>query len=318
MENTTTNEPLELSVVVPISERHDDLKKLYRLYAEQLKQMDKSFEFIFIIDGHFPEAKNTLLQLKVEHQYIHVIELSKSFGESAALNEGFRHAKGKLILTIAAYLQVEPAELPKLFEGYSEGYEMVVTRRHPRKDPLVNRLQSAIYHFLVRKMTGTSFHDITSGMRLFGRNILSEMVLYGDLHRFIPIFAVQRGIRVLEINVSQRKEDTKVRLVRPGIYVRRFLDILTIFFLYKFTQKPLRFFGLIGLTLAIPGALITLYLGLMRLLEMVSLQNHPFLLVGILLMVFGIQILSIGLIGELIIFSRTVKGTQYRIRTILE
>jgi glycosyltransferase involved in cell wall biosynthesis len=317
MENKNNLKAPEVSVIVPISERHDDLDKLYQLYADELKQLNRTFEFVFVVDGHFPEAEVSLKELNRQNESVRIIKLSKTFGESAALLEGFSNAKGKIILTLASYIQIEPDDLEKLFKAYDKGNDLVITRRHPRKDPLVNRMQSAVYHFIVRRLTGTNFHDITSGMRLINSEILSEMVLYGDLHRFIPIFAVQRGIKVQEVKVTQRKEDTQVRLVKPGIYFRRLLDILTLFFLSKFTQKPLRFFGLIGLSLAIPGVIITAYLGILRIFWSISLSNHPFLLVGILLMVFGIQILSIGLIGELIIFGRSIKTTHYRIRKII-
>ena len=232
--------------------------------------------------------------------------------------EGFRLAKGKVILTLAAYLQIEPDDLPKVFEAYSKGYEMVVTRRYPRIDPLINRIQSSGYHYIVRKLTGSPFRDITSGTRLIDRKILPELVLYGDLHRFIPIFAMQQGIKVKEVKVRQRKEDTRVRLVKPGIYLRRILDILTLFFLVKFTKKPLRFFGLIGSSLLISGFLITAYLGVLRLLKMIELSNKPILLLGILLMVFGIQTLSVGLVGELILFSHSKELKDYRVEQIIE
>jgi hypothetical protein len=183
---------------------------------------------------------------------------------------------------------------------------------------VLNRIQSAAYHYLVRKLTGTAFKDITSGMRLFSKRILSDFHLYGDLHRFIPIFAVKKGVKVKEIDVKQRKEDTQFRLVKPGIYLRRVLDIFTLFFLIKFTKKPLRFFGLIGSIFFIFGSVITAYLGLIRIFGNVNLANRPMLLLGILLIVFGLQIFSVGLIGELILFTRSKEIEHYRVDKIIE
>jgi glycosyltransferase involved in cell wall biosynthesis len=308
----------EISVVVPISERHDDMRELYRLYADELTKMKKHFEFLFIIDGDFPTAYSDLRKLKDEGNPVRIIKFAKSFGESAALMEGFRQAKGSTILTLASYIQIEPEDLTELFSAYKEGNDLVVTRRYPRKDPLINRVQSFIYHYMVRKLTGTPFKDITSGVRLLNKKILSEIVLYGDLHRFIPVFAIQSGIKVKEVNVSQRKEDIQVRLVKPGIYLRRVLDILTLFFLVKFTKKPLRFFGLIGSVLFAFGGIITTYLGILRILGKIGLANRPLLLLGILLIVFGLQIFSVGLIGELILFTRTKEIESYRIENIIE
>jgi hypothetical protein len=232
--------------------------------------------------------------------------------------EGFSRARGEKILTLASYMQVEPGDLKKVFLAYDDGNDLVITRRHPRRDPAINRIQSIGYHYILRKMIGVKFKDITSGMRLMNKKIISELNLYGDLHRFIPIFAVKQGIGVKEVNVTQRKEDTQVRLVRPGIYLRRVLDIITLFFLVKFTKKPLRFFGLIGSAFLMLGAFVTTYLAIMRIISKISLANRPLLLLGILLIVFGFQLLSVGLIGELILFTRAKKIDHYRIEEIIE
>ena len=155
-------------------------------------------------------------------------------------------------------------------------------------------------------------------MRLISKKILSEFVLYWDFHCFIPVFTIQRGIEVKELNVTQRKEDVLVRLVKPGMYLRRILDILTLFFLVKFTKKPLRFFGLIGTALFLPGLFITTYLSILRLFGAIGLSNRPLLLFGMLLMAFGIQTFSLGLVGELILFSHAKELEHYRIERIIE
>jgi glycosyltransferase involved in cell wall biosynthesis len=313
-----TDKKPEVSVVVPISERHDDMRTIYTMYANELKKMGKDFEFIFIVDGNFSTAYEDLKNLKSDGNLIKIIKYTRTFGESSALMEGFAQAKGDKILTLASYIQVEPNDLYKIFSAYDDGNDLVITRRYPRKDPFINRLQSKAYHYIVRKLTGTKFNDITSGMRLIDKKILPEFNLYGDLHRFIPIFAIKQGLKVKEINVTQRKEDTQVRLVKPGIYLRRALDLLTLFFLIKFTKKPLRFFGLIGSAICIPGILITSYLGFLRLIGRVELANRPLLLLGILLVVFGLQLFSVGLIGELILFTRAKEIEHYRIDEIIE
>jgi hypothetical protein len=148
--------------------------------------------------------------------------------------------------------------------------------------------------------------------------VLNEFVLYGDLHRFIPVFAFHKGIKVQEVNVSQREEDTRLRLIKPGAYLRRLLDILTLFFIVKFTKKPLRFFGLLGSTMFLIGTIITAYLACLRILGTAALSNRPALLFGILLMVFGIQLFSVGLIGELIIFNHAKEICEYNIEEIIE
>ena len=308
----------EVSVIVPISDRHDDIEKLYNLYATELLSIGKDFEFLFVVDQKFTAAFEKLKKLKKENRCIKLIKFAGDFGESAALMEGFSQAKGNTILTLASYIQIEPTDLSKVFGVFDEGNDLVITRRHPRKDPFVNRIQSSVYHYIVRKLTGTNFSDITSGMRLINKKIIPEFILYGDLHRFIPIFAAHKGIKVKEVNVAQRKEDTQIRIVKPGVYLRRGLDILTLFFLVKFTKKPLRFFGLIGSTLFFSGVFLSAYLFILRLFLGVSLTNRPLLLVGILLMVFGIQTLSLGLVGELILYSHSKEISDYNIEEIIE
>jgi glycosyltransferase involved in cell wall biosynthesis len=308
----------EVSVVVPISERHDDMRKLYSLYADELTKMGKDFEFVFVVDGQFPIAFKDLRELKSEGHPIKIIKYARTFGEANALMQGFSKAKGNKILTLASYIQIEPGDLAKVFSEYDQGNDLVITCRYPRKDPLINRIQSKAYHYIVRKLTGIKFNDITSGMRLMDRKIISELNLYGDLHRFIPIFATKQGIGVQEVNVTQRKEDTQVRLVKPGIYLRRVLDIIALFFLVKFTKKPLRFFGLIGCAFLISGGILTTYLAAMRIINKIGLTNRPLLLLGILLIVFGFQLLSVGLIGELILFTRAKDIQHYRIEEIIE
>jgi glycosyltransferase involved in cell wall biosynthesis len=280
--------------------------------------MGKDFEFIFIVDGNFTTAYEDLKELKSNGNPIKIIKYARTFGESNALMEGFQQAKGGKILTLASYMQVEPSDLDKIFSAYNNGNDLVITRRFPRKDPLINKIQSKAYHYIIRKLTGVKFKDITSGMRLINKNILPEFHLYGDLHRFIPIFALRQGLKVKEVNVTQRKEDTQIRLVKPGIYLRRGLDLLTLFFLIKFTKKPLRFFGLIGSAICIPGILVTSYLAILRLFGKIGLANRPLLLLGILLVVFGLQLFSVGLIGELILFTRAKEIEHYRIDEIIE
>jgi glycosyltransferase involved in cell wall biosynthesis len=308
----------EVSVVVPISERHDDITKLYSIYADALSKLNKSFEFIFILDGHFQAAREALDRLIAEGKPARVIEFPRKAGEAAALMEGFRQAHGEAILTLASYIQVDPNDLGKVFAAYENGNDLVITRRFPRIDPWFNRIQSFAFHYILRKMTGTSFRDITSGMRLIKREVALDFTLYGDLHRFIPIFAIQKGRKVEEVKVAQRKEDTGIRIVNLGAYLRRILDTLTLFFLIKFTRKPLRFFGLMGTFLFIPGLAVTAFLGAMRLFGGMSLSNRPLLLLGFLLMVFGMQLLSVGLVAELILFIHAKDIKDYNIQEIIE
>jgi glycosyltransferase involved in cell wall biosynthesis len=309
---------IELSVIIPISERYDDLQEFYLQYTQALSLSGYAYEFIFVLDGPDHDAFQTLLALKKQHPEITVITLNRWFGEAAALSVGFEKARGTVILTLASYFQVEPHEVHRLLKKLVEGdHDLVLAWRYPRIDSLINRAQSRGFHWFIRMLTGTKFHDVSCGLRAMKRKVAQEIPLYGDLHRFFPLLAYQRGFNIAEVPVQQSPYDGKRRLYRPGVYLRRLLDILTIFFLFKFTKKPLRFFGLVGSAIFGSGATIMGYLGIDRLLGS-PLGGRPLVILGALLTVFGIQLFSVGLLGEIIIFTHTHDVKDYQIKEIVE
>jgi glycosyltransferase involved in cell wall biosynthesis len=311
--------PVELSVVIPISERHDDLRELYLRYAQELSATGHAYEFIFVLDGPEHEALQTLKALKKKDPEITIIMLNRWFGEATALSVAFDAARGPMILTLGSSFQVEPHEVHRLLKKLVEDdQDLVMARRFPHSNSRFNRVQSWLFNWLVRMLTGTSYHDISCGVRAMKRTVAEELSLYGDLHRFFPLLAYQRGFSVAEVPVQQSPQDTKRRVYAPGVYLRRLLDVITLFFLFKFAKKPLRFFGLGGSGLFGAGAVITGYLGLYRLLGLGAIAGRPLLILGALLMVFGIQLFSIGLLGEIIIFTHARDVKEYQIRAILE
>ena len=206
----------------------------------------------------------------------------------------------------------------KILQELEVGTDLVVTNRYPRIDSFFNRLQSRAFNWLVAKLTNQEFHDISCGLRGMKKKVAQEMSIYGDLHHFFPVVASREGFKIREVNVTQSEENINLRLHKPGRYLSRMLDLLNLFFMVKFTKKPFRFFGPIGSALLGSGSVITLYLGLMRIFGQTALADRPLLILGILLMVFGIQTLSIGLIGEIIIFIHARDIKDYKIEHILE
>ena len=309
--------PVDLSVVIPISKRHDDLQQLYLRHVQEIAATGLAYEVIFVLDGPDYEVLEILKRLKKEHADISVLALNRSFGEATALSAGFGRAKGRIIVTIAPYFQVEPPEIGRMLKKLLEDDEdLVVAWRYPRIDSLFNRLQSSIYHTIIRAVIGTTYHDISCGLRVMKRKVAEEISLYGDLHRFFPLSALQRGFRVSEMAVQQSVLDAKRRIKRPGAYLETLLNILTFYFLYKFTRKPLRFFGLVGSAIFGAGAVITSYIGVERFLG-VAAAGRPLLILGVLLMVFGVQLFSIGLLGEIIIFTHARTMRDYTVKQIL-
>jgi glycosyltransferase involved in cell wall biosynthesis len=314
-----TPPPVQVSVVVPISERNDDLREIYLQHARALADAGRTAEFVFVADGPGAELTRDLDALKREFPEIQVLTLNRWFGEATALAVGFDRARGEIILTLASYFQVEPAEIGKVLRTLDEERaDLVVTRREPRIDAGFNRLQSSVFHGIVRRLTGTRFRDIACGVRAMRRRVAQEINLYGDLHRFIPLLAYERGFKVVEIAARQSPHDSSRRVYRPGVYLRRLLDILTLFFLFKFLRKPLRFFGLVGSAVGLVGAGITAYLGIYRLLGLGGIAGRPLLILGVLLLVLGAQLFSIGLLGEIIIFTHAQRRKDYSIDTTLD
>jgi glycosyltransferase involved in cell wall biosynthesis len=316
---TITSEelPVAVSVVVPVAERYDDLGQIYRDYAKVLKREGGSFEFVFVIDSGFENTASTLEPLVAMGEPIRIVLLPRPFGEATALMVGVEQARGEVLVILSSYFQVVPEGIERVLDKIAAGYDLVVARRFPRVDSWLNRIQTRGFHFLVRRLTGVKLHDISCGLKGLRRQVIREIHLYGDLHRFLPMLAYQRGFRVTEVDVPQHPADSRPRVYRPGTYLRRLLDILALVFLFKFTEKPLRFFGLIGAGLFSVGFLISLMLTIERIIGLTDLVDRPLLILGVLLMVLGVQTGSIGLLGEIIIFTHTDKVGTYHIDKIL-
>ena len=317
------NEPQEkavqaetISVIIPISERHDDIGEMHREYREALLLAGTPFEMIYVVDGGFGKAYLELKAMKERGEKLTVIKHSRPFGEAIAITSGFLQSAGGIIMTLPAYHQVDAADLPKMI-GSMGDQDMVVVRRWPRSDSKWNQLQTRLYHNLVRWMTGNVCNDIGCSVRLFRRKILEEIHIYGDLHRFLPILSHKLGFRIREIDLKQSPKEKQVRTYPFGIYVRRMIDLLTVFFLIKFSKKPLRFFGLTGSVVLVVGLLVTSYLVISRVLFGVALSDRPLFLIGILFLVLGLQIFAIGLIGELIIFTHAKDIKEYTVEEII-
>ena len=303
---------LSISVVVPVSERVDDVADLYGNYKQQVAKVSTSFEFIYVLDGPFPEAAETLRKMRLSGEPIVLVQLAKWFGEATAITAGFDLAQGEIVMTLPAYYQIETAVIPKLIDSLADA-DVAVTARSRSGDSVIRRAQGWVFNRLVSWLTSQSFHDLGCSARALKRVVISELNVYGDQHRFLPILASQLGYRVVEVEAEQDSRDIGRRFYSPGIYVRRLLDIVTVFFVTKFTKKPLRFFGLIGSTITGVGAIVVSVLVVQRLFGDTALAERPALILGSLLIVLGIQLLAIGLIGELIIFTHAHHIKEYQV-----
>jgi glycosyltransferase involved in cell wall biosynthesis len=301
-----------VSVIVPVVERLDDLPALYRAFAGQLDARNEAHEFLFVFDGGFTPPPE-VLALSREQENVRVLRFARKFGETAALRLGIERSRGDLILTLPAYFQVKPEGLPPLFEALEAGSDMVVASRSPRLDSWLNRTQSALFQRMLSGVTERRFHDMACGVRLIRRSVAEALPLYGDLHRFIPALALREGYVVDEVPVPQHPNDARTRVYGPGVYARRLLDIAAFFFLAKFTEKPLRFFGLVGSMFFGAGAVTSLVLLIERLGGQ-GIADRPLLLLAVLLLALGVQLMGLGLVGEIIVHLRAPHRRAYRVR----
>ena len=303
--------PKLVSVVVPLVERADDLQALHRAFADELDARGLAHEFLFVVDGGF--AAPPELAALAERENVRVLRFARTFGETAALRLGIERSAGDVILTLPAYFQVKPEGIRPLLAALERGSDMAVASRSPRLDSWLNRVQSAVFHQMISGVTDRRFHDIACGVRLMRRPVAEALPLYGDLHRFIPALAVREGYLVEEVAVPQHPQDARTRLYGPGVYLRRLLDVATFFFLAKFTEKPLRFFGLVGSVFFLAGAATGLVLLIDR-LNGTGIANRPLLLLAVLLVSLGVQLMGLGLVGEIIVHLRAPHRRAYRIR----
>jgi glycosyltransferase involved in cell wall biosynthesis len=301
-----------ISVVVPVVERADDVLAVYRSFAQALDDRGQPYEFLFVFDGRWTPPPD-LVAVSREKPAVRILRFAREFGETAALRLGIEKSRGELILTLPAYFQVRPEGIGELLDTVERGADMAVANRSPRLDSWLNRLQSRAFHRILGSISQQQFHDMACGVRAMRRSVAEGLPLYGDLHRFIPALALREGYRVEEVSLAQHPKDARIRVYGPGVYVRRLLDIMAFFFLAKFTEKPLRFFGLVGAVFLAAGSVTSLVLLIQR-VEGQGIANRPALLLAVLLVALGVQLIGLGLVGEIIVHLRAPHRRAYRVR----
>ena len=307
-------EGLDVSVIVPVTERPESLVPLYEEFSAPLRATGRSYEFIFVASQWSPAAKDVVLDLVRRGEPVQVLEVGHGLGEAALIRTAAAHCSGRIVLTLPAYYRVEATTLPELVEGVEAGADLVVARRWPRRDSWINQLQNRVLHGLISGLTRDRIHDVACGVRAMRRDFLMELPVYGDFFRFLPLLAMREGYRVEELNAPQHPRDVGARVYAPGIYLRRLIDIFGLFFLLRFTEKPLRFFGMVGSILSLVGAVILGVGVVQRFFGSQGLADRPLLLFGVLLLVLGVQAVALGLIGEIIVHLQARRNPTYRVR----
>jgi dolichol-phosphate mannosyltransferase len=288
-----------ISVVVPLLNEERSLETLYREIADALDPLGHDFEVVFVDDGSTDGSLAVLSRLHEEAANVVVVHLRRNFGKAAALQAGFLEAHGDLVVTIDADLQDDPAEIPKLLAKLDEGFDLVSGWKTSRHDPFARRLFSRIFNWMTGVVSGVHLHDVNCGLKAYRAEVLQGMRLYGELHRFIPVLAAYRGYRIAEIPVNHRPRQHGRSRYGPERYLRGFFDLLSVTFMGRYRHRPLHLFGGVGVFMGAVGFVILLYLSVIWLWGE-AIGHRPLLTLGVLLIVVGIQFVSLGLLSELI------------------
>jgi glycosyltransferase involved in cell wall biosynthesis len=311
----------ELSVVIPIRNESPNIDLLYVEVTEALQRWGRSYEVIAVDDGSTDDSFERLVRHQRQDPRWRIIRFRRNFGQTAAFAAGFRHARGRIIATSDGDLQNDPHDLPGMIRQIEEGSDIVCGWRKDRKDTwLTRRLPSEMANKLISWATGVKLHDYGCSLKVFRSEVVKPLKLYGEMHRFLPAIASEMGVTITEVVVNHRARRHGTSNYGLSRTFRVVLDLLTVKFLLSYSTRPLQMFGLIGVPMGFLGFLIAAYLSYERLFGYESIANRPLLLLAVLLIFSGIQLVTMGLLAE--IMSRTYHESQdkpiYVIREVCE
>ena len=311
----------ELSIVIPVQNESPNIKLLYDELTQTLSQYGRSYELLIVDDGSTDDTFEQLATLQARDARLRVIRFRRNFGQTAAFAAGFAYACGYLVVTADGDLQNDPRDIPAMIALIEQGNDIVCGWRKDRKDRLVTRrLPSMLANKLISWATGVELHDYGCSLKVFRAEVVKPLRLYGEMHRFIPAIASQFGVRIAEMVVNHRPRQAGTTKYGLGRTIRVILDLATVKFLLSYSTRPLQIFGLIGLITGGLGVVITAYLGYIRLFTTQGIGDRPLLLLGVMLIFIGVQLLTFGLLAE--VLARTYYESQdkptYVIREIRE
>ena len=309
-----------LSVVIPVYNEEENIPKLYEELKEVLERLPYDYEIIFVDDGSTDRTPQILEELAKKDPRVKVIRFRRNYGQTAAMYAGFQYASGDVVITMDGDLQNDPHDIPKLLEKINEGYDIVSGWRKDRKDPFLSRiLPSKIANWIISKVTGVHLHDYGCTLKAYRKEVAKNFRLYGDMHRFLPAVAKSFGAKITEVVVNHRPRLYGKSKYGIGRTIRVILDIFLVKFLNDYLNKPLYVFGPIGLLLMGLGFLIMLYLSVEKLFFGASIGGRPLLILGVLLFLSGLQLVSTGIIAEIIVrtYYESKQDVPYRVEKVL-
>ena len=306
------NSKVFISVVIPLLDEEESLPELYDALSNVLRSIEESHEMIFLDDGSTDNSLKVLSNIAEKDKKVKVVSFQKNYGKAAALSTGFAIAKGKYIFTMDADLQDDPNEIPAILDKLKEGYDLVSGWKKKRFDPISKRIPSKLFNFVISKISGIKLHDFNCGLKGYKKEVVKNVNIHGDLHRYIPVLANEAGFtKISEVQVRHHKRKygkTKYGFAR---YFNGFFDLLTVTYVYKYILRPLHFFGILGIFSLFIGFSVLIYLTILKFVAGEGISERPLLFFGILMFLMGIQLITTGFLGEMITYSR--KKEEYYI-----
>ena len=304
-----------LSIVIPVYNEEESLHPLSDELEAALQTLQQPYEIIFVDDGSTDDSFAVLQQLhEADPHHVRAVSFRRNFGKTAALSVGFKRARGEVVVTMDADLQDDPREMPKLLDKLDEGWDLVAAWRERRQDPVSKTLPSRFANAVVARFTGLELHDFNCGFKAHRAQVVRELKLYGDLHRYIPVLASWQGFRVAEVPVLHRPRRFGRSKYGWQRMVRGFFDFLVVLFLTHYLRRPLQLFGIAGAICLLIGFIIGLYLTYLRLFGP-GIGWRPALFFDVMAIVVGVQLISIGLLGEMLRNFSYRSEDEYSIRS---
>jgi glycosyltransferase involved in cell wall biosynthesis len=305
---------IEVSVVLPVLDEVESLGVLHRELTEVLQPLGRPYEILFVDDGSRDGSFQRVEKLRLDDPCVRGVQLRRNFGKAAALAVGFREARGDVVITLDADLQDDPAEVAKLLARLEDGFDLVSGWKQERQDPRSKTWPSRLFNRVTGLLTGVRLHDFNSGFKVYRREVVEEIRLYGELHRFIPALAAWRGFQVTEVPVRHRpRRHGRTKFGSARLW-RGVLDLLTVLFLTRYTRRPLHLFGGLGLIAWTVGFGVNAYLTGIWLSGSRPIGQRPLLAFGVLTMLVGVQFFAIGLLSELVLSYQTRTADDVSIR----
>ncbi len=290
---------MDVTILIPLYNETESLRELYGAVQAGMSPLNVSWEILFVNDGSTDSSMDVLRELYDEHENVGVIAFGRNLGKSAAMAVGFREAMGRVVVTMDADLQDDPAEIPRMLELLDEGFDLVSGWKKERKDPLSKRLPSKLFNWATGLVSGVHLHDMNCGLKAYRREVVKTIKVYGELHRYTPVLAYFAGFSVAEIPVRHHPRRFGQSKFGAERFLKGFFDLLTVLFLRRYITRPLHLFGTVGTALFTGGLGIGIYLTIVKIMGG-AIGRRPLLTLGILLMVLGVQIVSFGLLGEML------------------